>query len=468
MAERQFGIDFQIKMLAVAVREPLFLQLYNDTLRPAIFSTTYLRDLSSWIIDFHGKYKSPPTRSAMQELLRQNLPSDHPLTDGYQHVLDQIYSVDLSDAAFVQEQLSSAARHLAVRTALRQMDEANNRLDFDALEPLLSNALKTGAGLGDLGLELTKDAIAAILKFSQLEQTVETGYLKIQRAVGNFCTGELSMIVAPPNQGKTAALGNLAYGAARHDNPVFYYTHEIGAERMLCRFLAKMTRLPTNQLQDPRELDIECVRQSIHRFSLSTHGTVYVKYFPAKTATIDTLRGHLGMAIGQGIRPKLVIVDYIDLLANNSKGETHEKLRENCERLRAMADEFNVHIMTASQSTRETLYADVIDLDKLAESWGKAATADTIIAHCQTQQEQEAEVARWFVAKARNETRGKFVHLATNYKILNIYEISKEVYVDKMRAAGFDTEEDGTTDRRSKHNKQTLDDYYKRRLAATK
>lgn len=467
---KQFGIDFQIKMLAIAVREPLFLQLYADTLRPAIFSSQYLRDFSSWITEYYLKFKAPPTHTSLAELFKQSIPSTSPLLEGYQHLLEQIYTIDISDSAFVQEQLTTAARQLAVRSALRLMDERNEQLEFDELMPLLTNALQTGAGIGDLGLELVKDAEAAMLKFGDLEQSIETGFHHLQSAVGNFCTGEETIIVAPPNIGKTCVLGNLAYGAARNDSVVMYYTLEIGAERMLCRFLAKMTKLPTKQLQDTRQqsTSLKLVRASLKKFKLATQGTVYVKYFPARTASVETLRNHLAMARSQGLNPQLIVVDYADLLKPlRTAGKTYETLRETHEELRAVAAEFNVHLMTASQSTRETLYADFIDLDNLAESWGKAQTADTIVALCQNIQEQEAKVARLYVAKARNETRGSIVHLSTNYQVLEIKEIEKPDYDHQLRSAGHTptarTESFlATKNHKKSHPKQTTDEFFSR------
>ena len=56
-----FDIEFQTRMLAVAVREPAFLALYSDTLRPSIFSNQYLRDLATWILEFNKTIKTPPT-----------------------------------------------------------------------------------------------------------------------------------------------------------------------------------------------------------------------------------------------------------------------------------------------------------------------------------------------------------------------------------------------------------------------
>lgn len=445
MAEKRYGPEFQVKMLAISCREPLFLSLYKDALRPAIFSSNYARDIVGYITEYYDKYKAPPTHSALAEVIKSHVPATSPLADGYQLLLTQIYTVDLSDAAYVQEQLTTAARHLAVRNALDAMDEANEQLDFDKLQPLLDAALRTGTGIGDLGLELTRDADAALLKFGRLEANIETGFPQLQRAIGNFCTGEETIVAAPPNMGKTALLGNLAYGAARNDNIVMYYSLEIGAERMMCRFLAKMTARPTAVLQDLSQLgrNVRRVRSVLKNFRLTTNGTIYVKYFPARAATVDALRAHLAMVNGQDVHPKLVIVDYADLLRpTRAQAKTHEQLRETCEELRAMADEYAVHLITASQSTRGSLYAEIIDLDDLAESWGKAQTADTIVALCQTTLETQAEVARLYVAKARNETRGSIVHLKTNYKLLDVREITEEEHAKHVGATGYEKDPD--------------------------
>ena len=441
MANKKYGQEFQVKMLAICVREPLFLALYKEALQPAIFSSNYLRDVCSFILSYYDKFKLPPTHSALTELVREQVPITSPLLSGYALLLNQIFTIDLSDAAYVQEQVTTAARHLAVRRALDEMDEANEQLEFDKLQPLLDAALRTGAGIGDLGLELTKDGDAALIKFGRLEANIETGFTRLQRAIGGFCTGEETIIAAPPNMGKTALLGNLAYGAARNDNGVMYYTLEIGAERMLCRFLAKMTVKPTAELQDITQLgrNVRRVRRVLKHFRLTSNGTIYVKHFPARTATVDSLRAHLAMVNGQDVHPKLIIVDYADLIRPSRKdGKTYETLRETCEELRAMADEFAVHLITASQSTRNSLYAEIIDLDDLAESWGKAQTADTIVALCQTAQEAKAEVARLFVAKARNETRGGTVHLKTNYRVLDMREVDEEEHAKRINALGYE------------------------------
>ena len=437
-----FDIEFQVRMLAVSVREPAFLSFYSDVLRPGIFSTNYLRDLSTWVLEHYKKFKNPPTLNTLRKIVNDNIPDKSPLAEGYKILLDRIYSADLTDTAYIQEQMITAAKYLSCKTALIQMAEQNERMEFEELPRTLDQALRVGIGVGDIGLELTKDMAQAVFKFNS-EQAIKTGFTELEKAIGGFYVGEETIIVAPPNVGKTALLGNLAYGAARRDTVVLYYTLEIGAERMLCRFYSKMAALPTRYLR----ANIDIIESNIKRFQLSTQGTVYVKFFPARGASVDTLRNHLSMVIGQGIKPSLIIVDYADLLrpsrASNNKARTDELLRENHEELRAMGNEFNVHIMSASQSTRDTLYADYIDLDKMAEGWSKAFTADVVVALCQNVQEQEATVARLYVAKARNETKGSIIHVATQYKRLDIHEIDKKKYARQLSDAGFETNDDG-------------------------
>jgi len=290
-----------------------------------------------------------------------------------------------------------------------------------------------------------------VLRFGILELPVNSGFTELENAVGGFYGGEETVIVSPPNKGKTTLLGNIAYGIARNGHTVIYYTHEIGAERMLCRFYASMVRVETKNLSK----EIYRIRSSLKRFRISAGGTVWVKFFPARTASIDTLRNHLSMVRGYDINPAAIIIDYAGLL--RSRGTVryvprHEQLREIYEDLRAMADEFGVHVITASQSTRQTLYADLIDLDDTAESWGIPATADSMVFMCQGREEEKAGVLRLYVGKARNENRGRIVYCRADFNYLSIKEIQLKEYVKIMRAHKYPVNDEGrfTTGRRER------------------
>lgn len=453
MLSDTFNISFQTQILAMALRNPYFLPLYGDIFKTTIFDTQYHKDICLWVNEFYVKYKTLPSRKSMNRILKSKVPSSNPLRQGYKSLLTRVFEMDISDADFVKDQLIQAVKFQNVKSALLTMTGQLDRAEFEMLTPTLEKALKVGQGVGDLGLELKKDMEPTVLRFGVLEQPISTGFTELEKAVGGLYSGEETVIVSPPNKGKTTLLGNLAYGAARHGATVMYYTLEIGSERMLCRFYANMAKVKTKDLTD----ELPKLRRSIKRFRVSTEGTVYVKFFPARAASVETIRNHLSMARGYDLVPSTVIIDYAQLLRPSAEARQQrlrgdEILRMIYEDLRSMADEFNLHVITGSQSKRNTLYADIIDLDDIGESWGIAQTADSIVAMCQSWEEQESKVLRLFVAKARNETRAKFVNCRADFNHLSVREISIEAYVREMRAHGYPVANDGrfTTGRRER------------------
>ena len=53
----------------------------------------------------------------------------------------------------------------------------------------------------------------------------------------------------------------------------------------------------------------------------------------------------------------------------------------------------------------------------MAEDYSKAATADNIIAYCQTSEELKLNLARLFIAKARDEEREQSVLISQAYRV---------------------------------------------------
>lgn len=457
----KFSVAFQTRMMAVAATQPFFLEMYGDIFKPGIFTTQYHRDICSWIGEFYSKYKLAPTKSTLRKILSDKMDREAPLYKGYRVLIDSMYDVEVPDYEYIKDQAIIAAKFQAGKAAIVKMADQLDAGQFEEMKSTLNDMLKIGSGAGDIGNDLRTSINDSVLKFGLLEEPIHTGYKELENAIGGLYDGEMTVVVAPPNQGKTAYLGNIGLGAARNDSVVMYYTLEIGTMRMLNRFYANMSRQRTKELYK----GIKKVHQAVKRFKVTTSGTIYVKYFPANSITVETLRSHLAMANGNGIHPKLVIVDYADKIRPvNPKDPPPDRVKQTYTDLRTLGGEFKAHMLTASQSRRSTLYARKIDLDDLAESWGKAQEADTIAAVCQTREEKACNVARLFMAKTRNETSGKFVHTKNNYDILSIQEIAKKQYIRTMRRAGFEVPDDTPKGlhRRNKDGEEDkeLDDRY--------
>jgi len=74
--------------------------------------------------------------------------------------------------------------------------------------------------------------------------------------------------------------------------------------------------------------------------------------------------------------------------------------------LRGIMVERNISGVTASQSNRDAEDQDWVTLKHMAEDYSKAATADGVVAICQSVLEKESNLARLFLAKNRDEEDG--------------------------------------------------------------
>lgn len=144
---------------------------------------------------------------------------------------------------------------------------------------------------------------------------------------------------------------------------------------------------------------------------------VFIKRFPTNALSIRGLEAYLdSMERFHNYIPDVLILDYADLLAVDaanlriSTGYTYKELRR-------IAVERNFAVVSPSQSNRLGEDAKVLSLKYLAEDYSKAATADDIIAYCQSSLELRLGLARLFIAKARDEEREQTVLISQAYKM---------------------------------------------------
>ena len=103
-----------------------------------------------------------------------------------------------------------------------------------------------------------------------------------------------------------------------------------------------------------------------------------------------------------GYEPDLVLLDYADLLRSTEKAEArYIELGAIYEQLRGLAGEYQVPIWTASQSQRSSIQDDVIQADKIAESYSKIMTADLVLSLSRKLEDKVNHTGRMHVIKNR-------------------------------------------------------------------
>ena len=199
---------------------------------------------------------------------------------------------------------------------------------------------------------------------------------------------------------------------------VVHYTLELADTVVGIRYDSCLSKIDLRDIMDSKEI----VKEKIQDIS----GKLIIKEYPTKSASTKSLKNHLEKLKKQNILPDVVIVDYADLLRPISHGaEKRHDLEGIYEELRGMATEFECAFITASQTNRGGLNAEVITMESISEAFNKCFVADFIFSLSRTPQDKQANSGRIFIAKNRNGPDGLVFHAAVDWSTVSIDVLEK-------------------------------------------
>ena len=161
------------------------------------------------------------------------------------------------------------------------------------------------------------------------------------------------------------------------------------------RYDTIFTSIPSADLVDNRDL--------VHRKIKSLAGKLLIKYFPPKGVSSKKIEAHIEKMTAAGNKPDLIIVDYADLLLShsNKNDSTYGEQGGVYIELRGMGGELGIPIWTASQTNRSGIDSEVIEADKIADSYAKVMNADFIMSVSRKSKDKLNNTARVHVMKNR-------------------------------------------------------------------
>lgn len=176
---------------------------------------------------------------------------------------------------------------------------------------------------------------------------------------------------------------------------VVHYTFELTETAVGIRYDSHLTDIPSSDIQDSKS-DV------VNMYKGMELGRLIIKEYPTGTCTVATIRNHLEKLALRGFVPHVIIIDYADIMRSSREFDAlRMELKLIYEDLRNLAMEKAFPIWTASQSNREGSNADVVGLENMSESYGKAMVADVVISLSRKPTEKATGMGRMFVAKNR-------------------------------------------------------------------
>jgi len=160
-------------------------------------------------------------------------------------------------------------------------------------------------------------------------------------------------------------------------------------ERIAERIDANLLNTPIQSLVDlPRQM----FENKVTNLSKKTQGTLIIKEYPTASAHSGHFKALLNeLALKKSFRPDIIFIDYLNICASsryksNLSVNSYSYIKAIAEELRGLAVEFNVPIVSATQTTRSGYGNSDVELTDTSESFGLPATADLMFALISTEE----------------------------------------------------------------------------------
>lgn len=428
-----FGKSFQENLCKLLVYDRSFCDQMQEVLDVGFLELKYLQVFTRKLFDYKEQYKTHPTNGTLNSIFNTELEIENTVIK--KQINDYFVRIqafpDVPDQEYVKTKSLDFCKKQVLKDAMMKSVPLLNECSFEEIEELISKALRLGAD-NNFGYDYIKDFDARFV--DKARNPVSTNWKEIDKITkGGLGTGELCVIIAATGAGKSHILVHMGAQALKQGKNVVHFTLELSDTSVAQRYDACLTDVNLDNLREEKDYIYEKIK--------NIDGQLIIKEYPTKSVTTITLKNHLEKIRQTKMEIDMVIVDYGDLLRGTSIKKNSEKrheLESIYEELRGIAQEFHCPIVTASQTNRSGLNAEVVTMESISEAFNKCFVADLIISLSRTIKDRNCNIGRMFIAKNRNGPDGLiysvFMDTGTvTIKILEQHDVTQIQHTEQRK-----------------------------------
>lgn len=426
--EVEFGPWLEKSIISLAFEYPEFFETINQYMNVDFIEDRKVKFVYNIISDMYEEFNVVPTRGAVKDQALKSLTVDHP----YQEYLDIIdKEIDPREVPIIKAKWLEWARHKAYGIIYSEdaLDFYFNK-EYDKLEQVIDDAGKV-TDFGQLGFSFFDEFERIFIKEEITHYT--SGFQKLDEYLnfGGPSPREVLCFLASTGVGKSIALVNTGVANALRGEKVLHVTCELSKELTAARYAACFTNLNINRRYEENEANK--FREGLGKIKSTHNPALEIHEFPSDGSSVADIYALIDI-LRQRKRfvPTVIIIDYMDLLNSrvkqiNGKDE-YIKQKKVAVEIRALAHKTNALVVTATQTNRSGSdskeQAKVIELDNIAESYGKTMALDYIVSMQQSKQEYDNDIPglRFYIAKNRNGPKQKTIRARIKYTSMKIEE----------------------------------------------
>ena len=383
---------FEQKLLTNLIHNEEFARKVIPFLDTSYFHQQSEKLIAESIIKFFTKYNKQPTTDIINiELQQLDTISDKELNECIE-LINQ-FKKDDSDLRWLIQKTEEFCKNKAIYNAIvrgiKIIEGKDTKLSQDAIPKILSDALAVSFDT-DIGHDYIDDADLRFDFYRKVEEKISFD-LDLMNTItnGGLSRKSLNVILAGTGAGKSLFMCHTAANALSQGNNVLYITLEMAEERIAERIDANLFDINIDQL---KSLDQEKYQNRIKQIASKTHGKLIIKEYPTAAAHSGHFRALIEeLKVKRQFIPDLLIIDYLNICSSariklGTSANTYMFVKAIAEELRGLAVEYNVPLLTATQTNRTGFDNSDVNITDTSESFGLPATSDLMFALIRTEQ----------------------------------------------------------------------------------
>ena len=259
----------------------------------------------------------------------------------------------------------------------------------DAIPGMLSDALAVSFD-NSIGHDYLEDFASRYDFYHRQEEKLEFDlelFNKITK--GGLPRKTLNMILAGTGVGKSLFMCHYAASVLMQGKNVLYITLEMAEERIAERIDANLLNTTMEELG---KIEKDIYETRVAKVIKKTTGKLIVKEYPTSSAHAGHFKALLEeLKIKRNFKPDAIVIDYLNICSSSRMKHgagvnSYTYIKSIAEELRGLAVEYNVPILSATQTTRGGYDNTDVDLTDTSESFGLPATVDFMFALISTEE----------------------------------------------------------------------------------
>ena len=339
------------------------------------------------IVDFFNKYNKPLTPEILSiEVSNAKGVTDKEVGDIGTYIKETLVQAPINQDWLVENTekfCKDRAVYLAIMGAIKIYEGKDGTHTPDAIPALVSDALAVSFD-SSVGHDYLDDFASRYDYYHRVEEKIPFDldmFNKITK--GGLSKKTLNICLAGTGVGKSLFMCHVGASCLVQGKNVLYITMEMAEERIAERIDANLLNLSMDEL---KVVDKDIYESRIQKLVKKTQGKLIVKEYPTASAHAGHFRALLEeLKLKRDFTPDIIFIDYLNICSSQRMKQggsvnSYTYVKAIAEELRGLAVEYNVPIVSATQTTRSGYTNSDPGLEDTSESFGLPATADFMFA----------------------------------------------------------------------------------------